>query len=184
MKSLNILICICGGIAAYKVANLVSMLQKEGHSLTVLMTENACELISPVSFQSISCNLVHKDLFSGPYIASQKHVHLAKAADFIIVAPATGNIIGKLASGICDDMVSTTIASSNAPVLVVPAMNTIMYKNPIVQSNIDSLKNSGYHFMEPGFGAMSMRSEAHGKGRLPEPTDIFNYVNNFLTELY
>ncbi|MCM1990694.1 bifunctional phosphopantothenoylcysteine decarboxylase/phosphopantothenate--cysteine ligase CoaBC [Oceanirhabdus seepicola] len=179
LKDKNIVVCVTGGIAAYKVVNLVSMLKKQGADVTVILTENAAKFVAPITFQSISSNLVYMNIFDDRYSADIKHISLAQNADLVVIAPATANIIGKIANGIADDMISTTVMATNAPVIIVPAMNTAMYENPIVQHNISRLKEFNYTFMIPGVGSMAMPSEKGGIGRLPEPDKIFDYINNF-----
>ncbi|WBW95890.1 bifunctional phosphopantothenoylcysteine decarboxylase/phosphopantothenate--cysteine ligase CoaBC [Oceanirhabdus sp. W0125-5] len=179
MKNKNIVVCVTGGIAAYKVVTLVSMLKKQEAEVTVIMTENATKFVAPLTFQSISSNLVYNNIFDDRYSADIKHISLAQNADLVVIAPASANIIGKIANGIADDMISTTVMATKAPVIIVPAMNTAMYENPIVQQNISKLKEFNYNFMTPGVGQMAMRSEKGGIGRLPEPDEIFDYIRNF-----
>lgn len=172
----NITVCVCGGIAVYKVVDVVSRLKKQNANISVAMTESASKMVAPLTFQSISHNFVITSLFEEKYDSDIKHISLAQKADLIVVAPATANIIGKVANGIADDIVSTTIIAATAPVLFVPAMNTAMYENPIVQDNIKKLKKFGYHFMEPEVGTMAMKSEKAGTGRLPQPVKIVEHI--------
>ncbi len=166
----SVVVGVCGGIAAYKIVEVVSRLKKLGADVDVIMTANAQKFVTPLTFRSLSHRPVVTDMFEEPEYWDIKHISLAKKADIFIIAPATANIIGKLASGIADDMLSTTVVATKAPVLVVPAMNHDMYSNPIVQQNIARLKELGYIFMEPDTGVMAEGSS--GKGRLPEPTAI------------
>jgi len=166
----SVVVGVCGGIAAYKVVEVVSRLKKMGAEVDVIMTANAQKFVTPLTFRSLSHRPVVTDMFSDPEYWEIKHVSLAQKADLFIIAPATANIIGKLASGIADDMLTTTVVATKAPVLVVPAMNHDMYANAIVQRNIRTLRELGYIFMEPDTGRMAEGSS--GKGRLPEPSAI------------
>ncbi len=171
LKGKNVVVGVCGGIAAYKVVEVVSRLKKLGADVDVIMTANAQKFVTPLTFRSLSHRPVVTDMFEEPAQWDIRHVSLAQKADLFLIAPATANIIGKLASGIADDMLSTTIMATKVPVLIVPAMNFNMYANPIVQENIEKLKKLGYRFMEPGTGPMAEEGLS-GKGRLPEPAAI------------
>ena len=151
-KNLNIVIGVTGGIAAYKACSLVSYLTKEGANVDVIMTKNAVEFINPITLETLSKNKVVTDMFERPDYIDVKHISLAKKADFFIIAPATANIIGKVANGIGDDMLSTTIMATKSKVYFVLAMNNQMYENKIVQDNIKKLKKYGYKFIEPDEG--------------------------------
>lgn len=170
LKGKSVVIGVCGGIAAYKVVEVVSRLKKYGANVDVIMTEHATKFVTPLTFRAISHRPVVEDMFDEPEHWDIKHISLAKKADMFLIAPATANIIGKLASGIADDMLSTTVMATRAPVLIVPAMNYNMYSNPVVQQNIEKLKSLGYIFMEPDTGMMAEGTS--GKGRLPEPCAI------------
>ena len=170
LKGKSVVVGVCGGIAAYKVVEVVSRLKKLGAEVDVIMTANAQKFVTPLTFRSLSHRPVVTDMFSDPEYWEIKHVSLAQKADLFIIVPATANIIGKLASGIADDMLSTTVVATKAPVLIVPAMNHNMYANAVVQRNIRILKELGYIFMEPDTGRMAEGSS--GKGRLPEPSAI------------
>lgn len=174
----SIVVGITGGIAAYKVPDLVSKLVKGGADVNVIMTEAATQFISPLTLQTISRNPVVSRMFDMPGEWEVRHVSLADRADLLVVIPATANIIGKVCSGIADDMLSTTIMASRAPVLFAPAMNVHMYENPIVQANIAQLKSYGYHFLEPASGYLACGYE--GKGRLPETDQIVVAIEHFL----
>lgn len=176
LKNKNIVVCVCGGIAAYKVVDVVSRLKKQNANVFVTMTKAATEFVTPLTFQSISNNMVITSLYEDKGNPDIKHIALAQKADLMVVAPATANFIGKVANGIADDIVTTSIIATKAPVLIVPAMNTAMYENPIVQDNIRKLKNFGYNFLEPEVGSMAMPSEKAGSGRLPEPINIVNHI--------
>ncbi len=178
MTGKSVVVGVCGGIAAYKVVEVVSRLKKLGADVDVIMTANAQKFVTPLTFRSLSHRPVVTDMFDEPEYWDIKHISLAKKADLFIIAPATANIIGKLASGIADDMLSTTVIATKAPVLIVPAMNHDMYSNAVVQQNIDKLKESGYIFMEPDTGVMAEGSS--GKGRLPEPAAIVDMAMGLL----
>lgn len=176
LKNKTIVIGVCGGIAAYKIAEVVSRLRKLNADVHVIMTENATKFVTPLTFRTLSRNLVVTDMFAEPDPANWeiKHVSLAQKADIIVIAPATANIIGKVASGVADDMLTTTVMATKAPVVFVPAMNHNMYENSILQQNIAKLSGLGYIFMEPDVGTMAEGSV--GKGRLPEPEAIVNKI--------
>lgn len=161
---------VTGGIAAYKAAELVRLLVKQGASVHVIMTRSAREFVAPLTFQTLSTNPVHTDLFN--LIEEQEigHISLADRADLFIIAPATANIIGKLASGIADDLLTTTVMATRAPVLLAPAMNVNMYGNSIYRDNADRLRGHGYHFVEPVKGMLACGWE--GEGRLQDPAVI------------
>lgn len=178
LKGKSVVVGVCGGIAAYKVVDVVSRLVKLGACVDVIMTANAQKFVTPLTFQSISHNPVVTDMFAEPIQWDIRHIALAQKADLLLIAPATANIIGKLASGVADDMLSTTVMATKATVLIVPAMNYDMYANPIVQQNIKKLKDIGCFFMEPETGRMAEGSS--GKGRLPEPPAIVETVTDML----
>ncbi|MBE6049412.1 MAG: bifunctional phosphopantothenoylcysteine decarboxylase/phosphopantothenate--cysteine ligase CoaBC [Clostridium sp.] len=170
---------VTGGIAVYKALDIVSALRKKNVEVRVIMTKGATEFVAPLTFQSISQNLVVTDMFAEPKAWEIQHISLAQRADVFLVAPATANIIGKVANGIADDMLSTTIMATKAKVIFAPAMNTNMYENPIVQENIAKLKSFGYEFIEPDSGRLACGDI--GKGKFPKPEVI---VERVLTELY
>lgn len=176
LKDKKILLGITGGIAAYKAVDLASKLTKMGAEVKTVMTAHACEFVSPITFKSITHQPVITKMFD---IESDiEHISLADWADLVVIAPATANIIGKTASGIADDLLSTTIMATTAPVLFVPAMNIHMYENPIVKENITKLSNLGYFFMEPEFGILACGYE--GKGRYPENEEIVFHIVTYL----
>ncbi|WP_066893893.1 bifunctional phosphopantothenoylcysteine decarboxylase/phosphopantothenate--cysteine ligase CoaBC [Clostridium nigeriense] len=174
--------CVCigvsGGIAAYKALDVVSALRKNDIDVRVIMTESATKFVTPLPFQSLSQNMVTTDMFAEPKAFEIQHISLAKRADVFLVAPATANIIGKVANGIADDMLSTTIMATRAKVIFAPAMNTNMYENPIVQENIEKLKRLGYEFIEPASGVLACGDE--GKGKLADPSLIVEKVMDTL----
>ncbi len=155
---------VTGGIAAYKSATLVRRLRDLGAHVRVVMTKHATEFVTPLTFQTLSGNPVYVDMWQPLKEGDVEHVSLGEEADLVLVVPATANIIGKVASGIADDMLSTTIMAARGPVLFAPSMHSRMYENPIVQGNIDKLKGLGYHFVGPETGKLA-RGDV-GVGRL------------------
>ncbi len=166
-----IIVGITGGIAAYKVPDLISKLVKAGADVHVIMTESAKNFITPLTLRTVSRNPVTSGMFDAPGEWEVQHISLADRADLVLIAPATANIIGKVSAGIADDMLSTTIMATRAPVVFAPAMNVNMYENPLVQANIEKLKSYGYRFIEPATGPLACGYE--GRGRLPEVSQIF-----------
>jgi len=175
----KIVLGITGGIAAYKAAELVRALIKTGAQVKVIMTKNAQEFITPLTMQTLSQNRVYTDMFVPADKFDMAHIELAEFADAFVIAPATANIIGKIACGIGDDLLSTTIMAQNKPTLICPAMNDKMLANPVVQENISKLKNLGYVFMESAEGELACKTK--GKGRLPDIEDIVEAITNLLT---
>lgn len=170
--------CVCigvsGGIAVYKALDIISALKKKDIDVRVIMTESATKFVTPLSFQSLSQNMVVTDMFAEPKAFEIQHISLAKRADVFLVAPATANIIGKVANGISDDMLSTTIMATKAKVIFAPAMNTNMCENMIVQDNIEKLKKYGYEFIEPASGRLACGDT--GKGKLADVNIIIERV--------
>jgi phosphopantothenoylcysteine decarboxylase/phosphopantothenate--cysteine ligase len=176
----KIILGITGGIAAYKSAELTREFVKQGAQVTVVMTKNATNFITPLTLQTLSGNPVYTDTFSLTGEWEIGHISMAEAADIIVIAPATANMIGKIASGIADDLLSTTVMATRAPVLICPAMNTNMYTNTIVRANCEKLSSLGYHIMDADYGELACKTE--GAGRLPSPDDIVEEVASILTE--
>jgi phosphopantothenoylcysteine decarboxylase / phosphopantothenate---cysteine ligase len=174
MQKKNILLCVTGGIAVYKAVALVSKLTQAGFNVKVIMTASAQKFVNPLSFQVMSKNDVFFDTFDEKNSNVIAHIDLADWADLILVAPATANIIGKLANGIADDMVTTTLLAATAPVWIAPAMNVHMYDHPAVKRNIKQLHTDGYRFIEPSEGYLACGYV--GKGRLEEPEKITELV--------
>ncbi|MCJ7839591.1 bifunctional phosphopantothenoylcysteine decarboxylase/phosphopantothenate--cysteine ligase CoaBC [Lederbergia sp. NSJ-179] len=176
----NILLCVTGGIACYKAASLTSKLIQSDYSVKVIMTESAMNFVSPLTFQALSRNEVYTDTFieNNPEVIA--HIDLADWADLCLVAPATANMIGKLANGLADDMVSTTLLATTAPVWIAPAMNVHMYDHPAVQKNINTLYQFGHRFIEPGEGYLACGYV--GKGRLEEPETIAELIHQHFSE--
>ena len=179
LNNKNILLGVSGGVAVYKSCELVSRLKKQAAEIDVIMTEAAAKFVAPLTFQSLSLNQVVVDMFEEPKYWEIGHISLAQKADLVVIAPATANIIGKLANGIADDMLSTTVMASRAPVLIAPAMNTAMYENPVVQKNIETLKNLGYMFVDPVEGRLACGDV--GKGKMAEPSEIEKRIVEILT---
>lgn len=154
-KEKNIILGITASIAIYKACDIIRRLKDEGFQVSVIQTKESEELIKPIVFESLSGNKVYRGLFDSPEAWNIEHISLAKKADLILVAPATANIIAKIACGICDDLLTCTICASKAPVLIAPAMNNDMYNNKITQANIGKLKSLGYKFIEPRKGKLA-----------------------------
>lgn len=180
LKGKKIVVGVAGGIAVYKVVDIVSRLKKQGANVYVVMTKAAANFVTPLTFREISGHPVVADMWNENPQWNVEHIELASSADLFLLAPATGNIIGKIAGGIADDMLSTTIMATTAPVLLAPAMNTNMYLNPIVQENIAKLADLGYFFIEPESGLLACGTE--GIGRLPAPEVIVDKVVELLTK--
>ncbi|MDO6354150.1 bifunctional phosphopantothenoylcysteine decarboxylase/phosphopantothenate--cysteine ligase CoaBC [Caloramator sp. CAR-1] len=176
--SKNVVLGVTGGIAAYKALDLVSKLRKKDINVDVIMTESATKFVTPLSFQSLSQNQVIVDMFLEPKSWEIQHISLADKADVLAIVPATANVIGKIANGIADDMLTTTVMATKAPVLIAPAMNVNMYENPIVQRNIQILKQYGYHIIEPIEGRLACGYV--GKGKLNDIDLIFDYIEMLL----
>ncbi|WP_075617507.1 bifunctional phosphopantothenoylcysteine decarboxylase/phosphopantothenate--cysteine ligase CoaBC [Paenisporosarcina indica] len=173
----KILLCVSGGIAVYKAVALVSKLSQAGAEVKVIMTESATKFVQPLSFQVMSRNDVYTDTFDEKNSKVIAHINLADWADLVIVAPATANVIGKLANGIADNMVTTTLLATTAKVWIAPAMNVHMYDHPAVKRNIETLAGDGYEFIEPSEGYLACGYV--GKGRLEEPEKIVELVTSF-----
>ena len=173
-----VVIGVTGGIAVYKALDVISALRKKDIEVHVIMTESASKFVNPLTFQSISQNMVVTDMFAEPKAWEIQHISLAQKADLMLVAPATANIIGKISNGIADDMLSTTIMATKAKVLIAPAMNTNMYENKIVQNNISKLKDFGYKFIEPASGRLACGDVGIGK-----LADVNTIVERVLEEL-
>ncbi|MEJ9211065.1 bifunctional phosphopantothenoylcysteine decarboxylase/phosphopantothenate--cysteine ligase CoaBC [Bacillus smithii] len=177
LKGKNILLCVTGGIAVYKAAALTSKLTQAGASVKVIMSNGAQKFVTPLTFQALSRNDVYTDTFDEKHPESIAHIDLADWADLILVAPATANILGKLANGIADDMISTTLLAATAPVWIAPAMNVHMYDHPAVKRNIERLQSYGYQFVEPNEGYLACGYV--GKGRMEEPENIVNLISSY-----
>jgi len=179
LKGRTIVLGVSGGIAVYKAAALTSKLAQSGADVHVIMTESAMKFVSPLTFQTLSRNRVHTDTFDEQDPSVVGHIALADRADLFVVAPATANIIGKLACGIADDMLSTTLLATTAPVVMAPAMNVHMYQHAAVQENMQTLRRRGVRFIEPGVGQLACGYV--GQGRLAEPEQIYDEIVRLLT---
>jgi phosphopantothenoylcysteine decarboxylase/phosphopantothenate--cysteine ligase len=180
MKGKTVVLGITGGIAAYKSATLCSKLSQAGVNVRVVMTASATKFIQPLTFQTLSRHAVALDTFDERDPSVVQHIDIADAADLIVIAPASANIIGKLANGIADDMLSTTVLASLAPVLIAPAMNVHMYDHPAVQHNLETLKQRGVHIYDPNEGQLACGYV--GKGRMAEPEQLFEKIAILLSE--
>ena len=179
LKNKNIVLGVCGGIAAYKSVELLRRLKKEAANVRVIMTENAQWFVGPVTFEALSGHPVCINLFENGDDATISHIKWAEEADAVVIAPATANIIGKLAGGIADDALSTFLLAVTTPVLVCPSMNTNMYLSPPMQRNIQTIKTDGLIVLEPAAGELACGTE--GPGRLPEPEFILDRLKACLT---
>ncbi|MHC0037220.1 bifunctional phosphopantothenoylcysteine decarboxylase/phosphopantothenate--cysteine ligase CoaBC [Pseudoneobacillus sp. C159] len=177
MLNKKILLCVTGGIAVYKAVALTSKLTQAGYEVKVILSESATKFVTPLSFQALSRNFVYTDTFEETNPKVIAHIDLADWADLVLVAPATANLIGKLANGIADDMITTTLLATTAPVWIAPAMNVHMYEHPSVKRNISSLAEMGYAFIEPNEGFLACGYV--GKGRLEEPEIIVETIRTY-----
>lgn len=178
VKDKKIIVGVCGSIAAYKAADLVNSLTKQKANVTVIMTKAAHHFIAPLTLQTLSRNRIYCDLFELPKDPSPTHTSLADKADLIIICPATASIIGKIANGICDDLLTCTVMASKAKVMICPAMNEKMYTNKVLQTNIARLSKLGYKFLGPIWGYLVDGSE--GKGHLAGVETILKEVKKIL----
>ena len=176
----TIVLGVTGGIAAYKSANLASMLVKLNADVHVIMTQNATHFITPMTFETLTSNKCIVDTFDRNFSFDVKHVSLAKRGDLFVVAPCTANVIGKMAHGICDDMLTTTMLATKAPKLIAPAMNTGMWENPILQDNLTKLKGYGYHVIEPIIGRLACGDT--GTGKMNSEEVIVEHVLTFMAK--
>ncbi len=174
----EVLVAVCGGIAAYKVCQVVSELVQRGAGVTVAMTKAGGKFVGPVTFQALTGRRVLESLWSSAEPADVQHIERTDAADLVLIAPATANILGKIAAGIADDLVSTLVISVVSPVVVAPAMNNHMWVNAVVQENVSRLKDRGFQFVGPGEGWLACGSV--GPGRMAEPAEIVEVVTKVL----
>ncbi len=179
LQGKKVVLGVSGGIAVYKAVELLRLLTKAGADVDVVMTRNACEFVTPLTFQTLSGNPVHTDLFSLQQEQEIDHISLADRADLFILVPATANLVGKIAQGLADDLLTTSVMATKATVLIAPAMNSNMYDNPIYQRNQKELAELGYHILEPATGALACGWE--GKGKLPAPEVIFAAAESVMT---
>ena len=174
LENKNILLGVTGGIAAYKIANLASMLKKQKANVRVIMTKNACQFITPITFETLTAQKVYTDTFDRDFEFKVDHIELGKWADVFLIAPATANVIGKLANGIADDMLTTTALAMRCPLVVAPAMNTAMYENRAVKHNIMKLRTNGMEIILPASGHLACGDT--GAGKMPEPELLMEYI--------
>ena len=179
LKDRRIVLGVTGGIAAYKAAELVRELVRRGAKVRVVMTDHACKFVTPLTFETLSGNPVAKELFWVPGEFEIGHIALAEFAELVVIAPATANIIGKMAAGIADDLLTTVLLATDTPILICPAMNAKMYANSIVKENLARLVSRGHTILEPGYGELACRVE--GQGRLAEPQAIAEEIEAILT---
>lgn len=180
LSNKKIIVAISGGIAAYKIPSLIRLFIKNGAEVKVVATENALRFVTPLTLETVSKNAVYSDTFAPKNEVSTEHVSLASWADMMVVAPATANIIGKFASGIADDALSTLFLAFSKPIVLCPAMNSAMYRNPVVQDNINYLQTKGLHILEPSSGELACG--VSGEGRMPEPEEIFDFAASILSK--
>lgn len=180
LKGREIIVAVCGGIAAYKVADVVSKLVQLGAGITVAMTDEAQKFITPLTFQALSARPVRTSTFDLVESSDPQHIGLTERADLMLVAPATANVIAKVAHGICDDLVTLMIAAAACPVVFAPAMNNRMWDNPIARENVAKLQKHGYRFIGPAEGWLACRNV--GAGRLSEPAAIVDEVLKQLSQ--
>jgi phosphopantothenoylcysteine decarboxylase/phosphopantothenate--cysteine ligase len=178
MQPKTIVLGVSGGIACYKAVELTRLLVKDGFRVQVVMTRGAMEFVTPLTFQTLSGRPVASETFNLTQESEIGHINVADSADLFVIAPATANIIGKIAAGIADDLLTTVVMATRAPLLVAPAMNVHMYGNPILQENLRKLRRAGYHVMEPAEGYLACGYE--GRGRLPEPDRILEEIKGLL----
>ena len=174
LKGKNIVLAVTGSIAAYKIANLASMLGKLHAKVTVLMTANATNFINPITFETLTGNKCLIDTFDRNFQYNVEHVSLAKETDLVLVAPASANVIGKIANGIADDMLTTTVMACSCKKIIAPAMNTHMYLNPIVQDNMDKLRRFGMEVITPDTGHLACGDD--GIGKMPSEQVLLDYI--------
>jgi phosphopantothenoylcysteine decarboxylase/phosphopantothenate--cysteine ligase len=174
LEGKTVLLGVTGSIAAYKTASLASALKKLHCDVHVLMSVNATNFINPITFESLTGNKCLVDTFDRNFQFQVEHVALAKKADAVMIAPASANVIGKLAHGIADDMLTTTVMACKCPIMVSPAMNTNMYENPVLQDNLETLRHYGYQIIEPASGYLACGDT--GKGKMPEPETLLEYI--------
>jgi len=180
LNGTKVVLGVCGGIAAYKSAEFLRLLIKEGADVKVIMTNNALAFITPLTFQTLSRNPVYVDQFKLIEQSKIGHTSLAEWAKIVVIAPATANIIGKIAQGIADDLLTTSVMATKAPVLIAPSMNANMYENPILQRNLSLLREYGYYIASPDSGELACGME--GMGRLIEPVALLDEVKKILTK--
>lgn len=178
LKGKTVLLGVTGGIAAYKAASLASLLVKQHAAVEVIMTRNATEFITPLTFEQLTGRRTMVDTFDRNFSHQVEHISLAERTDLVIVAPATANVCAKLAHGLADDMLTTTVLACRCPKLIAPAMNTNMYENPVTQDNLTTLRHYGWDVIEPASGRLACG--AVGKGKLPEPEELLQHILHYI----
>lgn len=182
LKDVNILLGVSGGIAAYKAVDLASKLTAAGAVVKTVMTENACRFVGPKSFEAVTCSAVFTSMWSSPEEYKSSHIAFVDWADIVVVAPATADIIGKVANGICDDLLSTTLCVCwSKAVLFAPAMNNNMWDNPAVQRNVEAVREMGFELIGPVRGRLACGDEA--VGRMAEPQDILKHIEKIASKI-
>jgi phosphopantothenoylcysteine decarboxylase/phosphopantothenate--cysteine ligase len=181
LTSREIILAVCGGIAAYKAADVVSKLVQAGAGVSVVMTADATKFVTPLTFEALSGRKVRTDTFNLIDTSDPQHIALTERADLMLVAPATANMLAKVAHGLCDDLVSLMISASACPVVFAPSMNNRMWENPITQENVAKLQKLNYHFIGPDAGWLACRNV--GAGRLSEPLKIVEEVVSLLSTM-
>ena len=179
LKGREVIVAVCGGIAAYKVADVVSKLVQRGAGVTVVMTKEAQRFVAPLTFQALSARPVRTDTFELPDSSDPQHIGLTERADLMLVAPATNNVIAKVAAGLCDDLVSLMVCAAACPVVFAPAMNNRMWDHPVARENAAKLQAIGYRFIGPEPGWLACRNV--GLGRMSEPAKIIEHVTAMLS---
>lgn len=174
----TIIIGVCASIAAYRVCEIINLLKRDGIDVIICMSEDAHHFITPLTFQALSANKVYQDMFAASCDYSPVHISLARLADLVCIMPATSDIISKVAAGICDELLTCTIASTRAPVLFAPAMNDVMYANKILQANITKLEKLGYYFTGPEQGRLVCGTK--GKGHIACTQEIIRRIKSLL----
>ena len=178
LKGKTVLLGVTGGIAAYKAAALASALVKQHAAVEVVMTKNATEFVTPLTFEQLTGRRTMVDTFDRNFSHQVEHISLAERTDLVIIAPATANVCAKLAHGLADDMLTTTTLACRCPKLIAPAMNTNMYENPVTQDNLEILRRYGWDVIEPASGRLACG--AVGKGKMPEPEDLLQHILKYL----
>ena len=179
LKGREIIVAVCGGIAAYKVADLVSKLVQAGAGVSVVMTDAAQKFVAPLTFQALSARPVRTSTWELQDSSDPQHISLTERSDLLLVAPASADMIAKVAHGLCDDLVSVMIAAAACPVVFAPAMNNRMWENPIAQENVAKLKSHGYQFIGPEAGWLACRNV--GAGRMSESAEIIERISEMLS---